>query len=489
MFKAQKIFRGLLLTAAIFAAGCMNNSGTEIPNGASGVTGRLTDANGNPVSGAVVQMVPVNYVPSLTLGKVAGTMLDTTDAKGYYWIPIKDTGVYNIDSHKDTLGVFIDSVRIPDNSNSVQLPDHKMKKLGSIKGISNMPGQNDTNQVRVTLYIPGTGRITKPVIGGAFAFADVPAGTYQIIIDPTLNTYNVKTINVTVAAGATVNLDTVKLSNGLDAWTIQPSGTFNTLTSIAWTGHQLVAVGDKGTILASQDGITWVTRNSGTTKRLNDIIWTGSELVAAGNSVILISPDGITWTSIIADVGSNNVSGVAWTGSKLVAIGDQFSIVSSPDGGNWAYYSQPPTYSPKGVAWDGNQLIAACDSGSLGTIKTSPDGGNWTKRNLPTPYSLNAITWMENKLVALGSQGTILTSSDGIIWKQQTSGSSNALRGAVLTADKTVVVGDNGTVLTSSDGTNWIPMASLTGNTLNAAAWTGSRLVIVGFSGTIMTSP
>jgi|SRR5271157_750269 hypothetical protein len=61
--------------------------------------------------------------------------------------------------------------------------------------------------------MPGTGRITKPLIGGQFSFDNVPAGRYQIIFDPTLNSYNVKVLDVDIAAGECKNLDTVVLAN------------------------------------------------------------------------------------------------------------------------------------------------------------------------------------------------------------------------------------------------------------------------------------
>src|SRR4051812_6792240 len=68
--------------------------------------------------------------------------------------------------------------------------------------------------------------------------------------------------------------------------------TENWLTAVAWTGAQLVAVGDSGTILTSPDGITWTNRSSGTDQGLSSITWTGTQLVAVGGlGTILTSPD------------------------------------------------------------------------------------------------------------------------------------------------------------------------------------------------------
>src|SRR4051812_40908922 len=80
-------------------------------------------------------------------------------------------------------------------------------------------------------------------------------------------------------------------------WTGRASGTSKTLNAVTWTGSQLVAVGDSGTILTSQDGIQWMARKFPTAQDLISVIWAGNQLVASGLfGAILTSPDGINWT-------------------------------------------------------------------------------------------------------------------------------------------------------------------------------------------------
>jgi hypothetical protein len=186
-----------------------NNGNTTPQATGRAIVGKFLDVNNKPISSALVRLFPVDYVPSLSLSKKLTITVDTTDKNGNYRIPVADSGTFNLEGQKDSLGIFIDSVKVPLDTNNVPIPDKVLKKLGIIKGISHMPGQNDTNQVRVTLYIPGTGRITKPVIGGRFTFQDVPEGKYQIIIDPTLNDYEVKILDTMVSSGDTLDLDTV----------------------------------------------------------------------------------------------------------------------------------------------------------------------------------------------------------------------------------------------------------------------------------------
>jgi hypothetical protein len=196
--------RGLL--ASLLLGGCIfNDGGTEIPNG---IRGQLVDPQGNPVAGASMQLSAVDYVPSLALAKgQAGPVL--TDANGWYTLSVPYAGVFNIEGKKSGAGVFIDSVTVP--KEGVELPQDTLKPLGMIRATSYMAGETALNQVRVTIYIPGTRQITKPSPGGAFSFQGVPEGRYQIVFDPTLDNYDVKILEVNVRAGDTLDLDTVRL--------------------------------------------------------------------------------------------------------------------------------------------------------------------------------------------------------------------------------------------------------------------------------------
>jgi len=175
------------------------------------VKGKLLNESNQPISGAIVRIYSVDFVPSLGTGKRSASSPETTDTNGEFEIPNVDSGTYNIEAEMDSLAGFIDSVKVGKDTIDVKVPDKVLKKFGKITGISHMAGQNDTNQVRVTLYIPGTRRITKPIIGGRFSFDAVPEGSYQIIVDPTLSDYNVKIMNVSVSAGITKDLDTVMI--------------------------------------------------------------------------------------------------------------------------------------------------------------------------------------------------------------------------------------------------------------------------------------
>ena len=204
IFKNPLLKHGLL--ASLLLSGCIfSDGGTEIPNG---IRGQIVDPQGNPVAGASLQLYAVDYVPSLSAAKTSvGTAV--TDANGKYTLSVPYAGMFNIEGKKAGAGVFIDSVAV--SGAGVEVARDTLKPLGIIRAISYMAGESSLNQVRVTVYIPGTRQITKPSPGGAFAFQGVPEGRYQIVFDPTLDNYDVKVLDIHLEAGDTLDLDTVRL--------------------------------------------------------------------------------------------------------------------------------------------------------------------------------------------------------------------------------------------------------------------------------------
>jgi hypothetical protein len=107
--------------------------------------GKILFADGKPAAGALVRIVPVDFVPSFALAKKMAVPICTTDAGGNYSIFAIDSGAYNLEAVRDTLGVFQDSVKILPDSFDQNLGEAYLHRLGCISGISFMPGENDTS--------------------------------------------------------------------------------------------------------------------------------------------------------------------------------------------------------------------------------------------------------------------------------------------------------------------------------------------------------
>lgn len=286
--------------------------------------------------------------------------------------------------------------------------------------------------------------------------------------------------------------------------TSRMSGTTNSLSGVAWSGTQFVAVGNSGIILTSPDGITWTSRTSGTTNPLYGVNWSGTQFVAVGgNGTTLTSPNGITWTARTSGT-TNILRSVVWSGTLFVAVGGSGAILTSPDGVTWTARTSGTTELLNGVTWSGTQFVAVGGNGLgglPGTVLASPDGVTWTSGsgNLNLNYP-QAVTWSGTQFVAagfvgLGAHGLILGSPNGVTWGAIfLAGSSlfDNLFGIVWSGTQFVAVGgsgNTGTILTSPDGGTWTRQPSGTTNTLSGVVWSGTKFVIVGANGTILTSP
>jgi hypothetical protein len=74
-------------------------------------------------------------------------------------------------------------------------------------------------------------------------------------------------------------------------WTARGTGTSSVLGSVAWSGTQLLAVDGAGAALTSPDGVTWKRQSEfmAAGMFLGGFAWTGRELVMVGD-FIMISP-------------------------------------------------------------------------------------------------------------------------------------------------------------------------------------------------------
>jgi hypothetical protein len=263
----------------------------------------------------------------------------------------------------------------------------------------------------------------------------------------------------------------------------------NYFRSVAWGGGIAVAVGDRGTILTSNDGVTWTPRISHTESDLSRVVFDGLKFVAVGSPrIYLTSPDGITWRMMGYGTGAGP-NGLTWTGSMFVGVGDGAVVWTSRDGVNWGGSFSP--YSGLSgnlydVTWTGSQLVTV---GEGGRIFTSPDGVKWTQRSSGTGWGLNAVSWLRSQLFAVGVAGTVLTSTDGIVWKPRSTGSNAYFTGVTWTGSSFVLIGAWGEVFSSPDGDRWTRQTSGTKGWLYGVVWTGTQLVVVGEGGMVLTSP
>jgi photosystem II stability/assembly factor-like uncharacterized protein len=268
------------------------------------------------------------------------------------------------------------------------------------------------------------------------------------------------------------------------------------LIGVASAGERLVAVGDRGHVLLSDDkGRTWVQADSVPTQALlTGVCFADARRgIAVGHDeVILTTVDaGRTWKrSHYAPEAQQPLLDV-WCGQggHAIAVGAYSAYFSSEDGGaTWkegkfaarpvrasavpakstkASSSGPSSTFPaqpadnSGIGFHLNRIVASSPSrlyiaAEAGHLYRSDDGGmNWVE--LPSPYEgsfFGVLPLAGDTLLAFGLRGNLLKSEDaGLTWGRVATGTVAMLDGGVTFGnDALAIVGLSGVVLVSHDG-------------------------------------
>ncbi|MBV8784527.1 MAG: sialidase [Gammaproteobacteria bacterium] len=245
------------------------------------------------------------------------------------------------------------------------------------------------------------------------------------------------------------------------------------LIALARAGERLVAVGDRGVIVASADGgAHWQQAEQVPTQALltGVCFFDAHQGIAVGHDLtVLASADGgRTWRETHADPQAQRPLLDVWCGpdGRALAIGAYSTLLVSEDrGASWqardfnALVSGASAPAAQGgyhlnrIAGSGTRLYIAGEAGHL--YRSDDAGEHW--RALASPYegSFFGVLPLDNEAVlAFGLRGSLYRSADGgATWQRLESGTLAMLNGAAaLDARRVVLVGLSGTVLVSHDG-------------------------------------
>jgi hypothetical protein len=284
--------------------------------------------------------------------------------------------------------------------------------------------------------------------------------------------------------------------------------------------EQYLAVGDRGTVLSSADGINWF--REGVPKALEDtlllgvggttnlvvaagsdggLMWSQSEIVniLETNTVIdfidcsleakpVVQTNqmdllGLVWHAVDPRPTTNTLQGVCERDGLFVVVGDQGTILSSTNGSNWTrqVVAAAPNFSSV-TAWAGGFLA----TGDRGAIYASEDGRTWQARTSGTTNWVYRVRATPAGLVAVGQNGLLLTSPDGVEWTTRSTGTMAWLTDVAHVEGQYCVSGAQGTLLSSADGIDWQPLPIQTGKSLYGLGARRGQLLAVGVEGLIM---
>ncbi|MFZ2414236.1 MAG: stalk domain-containing protein [Candidatus Cryosericum sp.] len=334
------------------------------------------------------------------------------------------------------------------------------------------------------------------------------------------------------------------------AWTVEESGTRDSLLAIARIGDTFAAVGNNGTLLTSLDGHVWTPRLP---SRKNLLFWSmavgrdtvvvmGADIGRKGSRTVITSVpvSDLRGTAMIT-VGSltpiGEASGKTWLAqvaygnNRFVAVADaNGSSWYSDDGVKWQAAAPAFVYPIHAITFAQGTFVAV---GYGRTIATSPDGVSWTVQSgdsaslghedyicafgdttrfmvtslmSSTVMSLDGIKWAgtgdnDNEdatltavadtpkgLVVVGELGCVRTSRDGMVWQRSATDASGWIMDVAVTSSGAVAVGEFGLVMTSPDLVSWSVLEPVTSETLTGVAAGGEHLVAVGDNHVVVTS-
>jgi hypothetical protein len=298
------------------------------------------------------------------------------------------------------------------------------------------------------------------------------------------------------------------------AWTVEQSGTQDSLLAITRMGDLFAAVGNNGTLLTSPDGHVWTRRLPVQT---NLLFWSmavgrdtlvimgadigrkdsrtvitslpvsdlrGSAMIAAGPLVPIGGAAGTSW-----------LAQVAYGNNRFVAVADVSGAPwYSDDGVKWQASAPAFVSITRAVAFAQGVFVAAGDGKA---IATSPDGVSWTARssgNL-TPGLLQedylCAYGDAERLIVTSSWSSVAVSYDG--GERWTGTGDEGNEDATLTAvadtpNGLVAVGELGCLRTSRDGMVWQQCATDASGWIWDVTTTPTGVVAVGESGLVMVS-
>lgn len=249
------------------------------------------------------------------------------------------------------------------------------------------------------------------------------------------------------------------------------------LIDMAVAGKRIIAVGDRGHILLSDDnGVTWTQAKVPVSVMLTGVHFANNQegWAVGHNGVVLYTSDaGTTWQLQHSDKqASDDRLGAplldVWFADNTngFAVGAYGYFLSTHDGGvswtdNSAAISNPDGWHLNAVSGlaDGSAVFIVGEKGML--FRSLDKGSTWSAVPAPFDGSFFGVSGLGNDLVLLyGLQGRLFKSSDmGGSWQQVQTGVTSGLNTAARMPNGSIVVAGNaGVLMVAKDaGLNLIP--------------------------------
>lgn len=268
-----------------------------------------------------------------------------------------------------------------------------------------------------------------------------------------------------------------------NVYKVQQVGT-NNWNAVAYGNGKYVAVGEKGYVTMSSDGVNWSTPKQVGSSDWNAIVYGNGKFVSVGTrGTAAYSTNGVDWTTFnlskaAGSTGSGTETewnGITFNNGKFIAVG-AYTTSSVYD------YLGYTTTSKDALEWTGSKQIS---TSRLLDVQYGEDGyyvtvgGKIHTGKTPAYYTTNGLEWLTKIVswddltfnsvsfgngvwVTVGNNGRIGTIENIVEdrWSVQTVG-SNAWNNVIYSNGKFLAVGNQGYITSSIDGINWTTPAQL----------------------------
>jgi photosystem II stability/assembly factor-like uncharacterized protein len=300
------------------------------------------------------------------------------------------------------------------------------------------------------------------------------------------------------------------------------------LLDIASHSKRSIAVGERGHVVLSEDGINWRQAEFVPTRStLTAVAVIGDEVWAVGHDAVIIhsADGGENWELQQAEpeLYQPLLDVFFLDENNGFAIGAYAYFLGTRDGGEtWAEVSllgdepveddaeaehgdeEDATYDFSDYEDDfvdyhlnamirmpDGRLVIAAEAGA--GFVSDDQGESWLGVDMPYAGSMfSELVTPDGKLVAFGLRGHVLESSDGgTTWEELETGSLNTLLGGTVTAAGTlVIVGSNGQVLTRAAGETGFGSSTFSdgGDLAGVVAIDNHTVIVVGENGALRYS-
>ncbi len=234
------------------------------------------------------------------------------------------------------------------------------------------------------------------------------------------------------------------------------------LLGITQVGKRLIAVGERGFTLVSDDaGKSWKGVQTPVTRQLTGLAFKDDKVgiaVGHGGSFVRTEDGGNTWSLVtVEEAGPDSVLGVTHiAGDHFVAYGAFGLYFDSQDAGkSWQrsmVLSEDFDRHISQVVVVGNSLLLVAESG---TLARSDDGGaTWIP--LTSPYAgsyFGALGLQDGSILVFGMRGNVYRTLDlGATWQKIETGTTTSLMSGRQLADgRVMLVGNAGLIAESAD--------------------------------------